>query len=374
MVEFDGYGPQKIVQVYNPKVGLKGFVVIDNTARGPGKGGCRLTSTVSIDEVSKLARAMTWKCALADLPFGGAKSGIIADSDFPSKERKAELIKAFAEGLKFLVPNEYVSAPDMNVGEDEMRIFAETTGSNKSCTGKPSDMGGIPHELGSTGFGVFIATKIAAEHIGLELKGTTVAIEGFGNVGTFAAKFLTEAGAKLIGVSDIKGLVVNKDGLGYQKLMNAVKETKSVVGYKGKCEIQDRHNVIALDADILITAAVPDLIKLHEVEKVKAKLIVEGSNIPMTEEVEQCLADKGVLIVPDFVANAGGVISSYVEYIEGTKEEMFKMVKEKIATNTKEMLKTAGDKKYTRQAAMEIAKKRVLEKCVWCVADHKNNK
>jgi len=374
MVEFDGYGPQKIIQVYNPKVGLKGFVVIDNTALGPGKGGCRLTSTVSVDEVSKLARAMTWKCALAGLPFGGAKSGIIADSDFPTKERKAELIKAFAEGLKCVIPDYYVSAPDMNVGEDEMKIFAETIGTNKACTGKPSDMGGLPHELGSTGFGVFIATRVAAEHMGLDLKGATVAIEGFGNVGTFAAKFLTEAGAKIIGVSDIKGLVVNENGLDYQGLMDAVKETKSVTGYKGESETQDRHNVIGLNADILITAAVPDLVKLHEVDQIKAKLIVQGSNIPMTPEVEENLADKGVLIVPDFVANAGGVISSYVEFIEGTAEEMFKMVEEKITANTKEMLETAGEKKYTRQAAMKIAKQRVMEKCDWCVADHPKHK
>ncbi|MFH1234218.1 MAG: Glu/Leu/Phe/Val dehydrogenase, partial [Candidatus Diapherotrites archaeon] len=348
MVEFDGYGPQKIIQVYNPKVGLRGFVVIDNTALGPGKGGCRLTATVSVDEVSKLARAMTWKCALAGLPFGGAKSGIISDSDFPTKERKAELIKAFAEGLKCVVPGEYVSAPDMNVGEEEMRIFSETVGTKKACTGKPSDMGGLPHELGSTGFGVFHSTKVAAKHMGLNLKGATVAIEGFGNVGSFAGKFLSEAGAKLVGISDIKGMVVCKEGLEYEGLMAAIKETGSVTGYKGKCEKLDRHNIIGLDVDILVTAAVPDLIKQHEVEKVKAKLIVEGSNIPMTQEIEETLADKGILIVPDFVANAGGVISSYVEYIGGSEKDMFKMVEEKITENTKNMLERAGSKKYTR--------------------------
>ncbi|MCX6802827.1 MAG: Glu/Leu/Phe/Val dehydrogenase [Candidatus Diapherotrites archaeon] len=374
MVEFDGYGPQKIVQVYNPKVGLNGFVVIDNTALGPGKGGCRLTTTVSVDEVSKLARAMTWKCALAGLPFGGAKSGIISDSDFPTKERKAELIKAFAEGLKCVVPNEYVSAPDMNVGEEEMRIFSETVGSKKACTGKPADMGGLPHELGSTGFGVFHATKVAAKHMSLDLKGATVAIEGFGNVGSFAGKFLSEAGAKLVGISDIKGMVACKEGLDYDGLMNAVKETGSIIGYKGKCEKQDRHEIIGVKADILITAAVPDLIKSHEVGKVKAKLIVEGSNIPMTLEVEETLADKGILIVPDFVANAGGVISSYVEYIGGSEKDMFGMVEQKITENTKTVVERAGKKMYTRSAALELAKERVLKKCTWCVKDHKNNR
>jgi glutamate dehydrogenase (NAD(P)+) len=367
MVEFDGYGPEKIVHVYNPKVGLKGFVVIDNTALGPGKGGCRLTTTVSVDEVSKLARAMTWKCSLADLPFGGAKSGIISDSDFPTKERKAELIKAFAEGLKEVCPSKYVSAPDMNVGEDEMAIFSKTVGSKKACTGKPKKMGGIPHELGSTGFGVFHSTKVGCEFANLELNGATIAIEGFGNVGTFAAKFLGEAGAKLVGISDIKGLMVNSKGLDYNGLMDAVAKTGSVIGYKGQAEKRNNHDIIGLDVDILITAAVPDLVKMSELDLVKAKLIVQGSNIPMTREVEERLADKGKVIIPDFVANAGGVISSYVEYIGGTKEKMFKMVEQKVTRNTENVLERAGDKKYTRLAAMALAKERVEKKCKWCV-------
>jgi len=374
VVEYDGYGPEKIIQVYNPKVGLHGFVVIDNTALGPGKGGCRLTKTVSVAEVSKLARAMTWKCALADLPFGGAKSGIIADSDFPSKERKAELIKAFAEALKQEVPSQYVSAPDMNIGEDEMKVFAETIGDKKACTGKPKEMGGLPHELGSTGFGVFHATKVAAEHMGLDLANATIAIEGFGNVGGFAGKFLSEAGAKLVGVSDIKGLVFNKNGLDFQKLSNARDQKGSVIEYDGEAQILDCHKIIELDVDILVTAAIPDLVKIHEVNKVKAKLIVQGSNIPMTEEVEETLADKGKLIVPDFVANAGGVISSYVEFIGGNEKEMFKMVEEKITHNTKKVLEKAGETNYTRKAALSIARDRILEKCKWCVHDHENNK
>ncbi|MEM0360021.1 MAG: Glu/Leu/Phe/Val dehydrogenase [Candidatus Diapherotrites archaeon] len=369
MVEFDGYGPEKIVHVYNPKVGLKGFLVIDNTALGPGKGGCRLTTTVSVDEVAKLARAMTWKCSLADLPFGGAKSGIIADSDFPTKQRKAELMKAFAEGLKEVCPSKYVSAPDMNIGEEEMAIFAKTIGSRKACTGKPKSMGGLPHELGSTGFGVFHAAKVGAEFAGIKLNGATVAIEGFGNVGSFAGKFLSEAGAKLVGISDIKGLVVNNKGLEYKGLMDAIQKTGSVVGYKGECERLDRHAIIGLDVDILVTAAVPDLVKASEVSQVKAKLIVQGSNIPMTQQVEELLADSGKWIVPDFVANAGGVISSYVEYIGGSKEKMFKMVEQKITKNTKTVLERAGDKKYTRRAAMALAKERVIKKCKWCVPD-----
>jgi len=207
MLEFDGFGPEKVFIVHNPKVGLRGFVVIDNTALGPGKGGIRLTRTVTLEEVAKLARAMTWKNALADIPFGGAKAGIIADSDVPTRERKAELIKAFAQAIRQIVPELYIAGPDMNVTQEEMRIFAETIGDMKACTGKPKELGGLPHELGSTGFGVFHATCVAADFLGLELSDATVAIEGFGNVGGFAGKFLSEAGAKLVGVSDIKGLI-----------------------------------------------------------------------------------------------------------------------------------------------------------------------
>jgi len=374
MVEYDGFGPEKIVTVYNPKVGLKGFLVIDNTALGPGKGGIRLTSTVDVNEVSKLARAMTWKCALADLPFGGAKSGIQCDCDIPTIERRNELMKAFAEKVKYVVPDEYVSAPDMNVGEEQMRIFSETVGTKKACTGKPADMGGLPHELGSTGFGVFHSVKVAAEHIGMELNDATVAIEGFGNVGSFAGKFLTEEGAKLVGVSDIKGLMYRKKGLEYEGLMKAVKETGTVTGYKGEAKELERHHVIGLDADILVTAAVPDLVKIHEVPMVKAKIISQGSNIPMTEEVERRLADSGKIIIPDFVANAGGVISSYVEFIEGTEKDMFKMVEEKLTKNTKKVLECAGGKGYTRKAGMALARDRLLKKCTWCVAEHENNK
>lgn len=365
-MKFDGYGPEKVIQVHNPKAGLKGFLVIDNTSLGPGKGGIRMTPSVTVDEVSKLARAMTWKCAMAELPFGGAKGGIQCDSDFPPKEKRAELMEAFAEKLKGIVPKQYVSAPDMNVGEEEMRIFSETIGSKKACTGKPVELGGIPHELGSTGFGVFHATKVGAEHIGMDLNNATVAIEGFGEVGGFAGKFLSEAGAILVGISDIKGLLYNRDGLDYKKLIKARDELGSIVEYDGKADKRDNHDIIGLDVDILVTAAVPDLVKLHEVNEVRANLIVEGSNIPMTQEVEARLADKGKLVIPDFVANAGGVISSYVEFIEGTPEQMFEMVEEKITKNTKQMLEKAGDKAYTRATALEIAKKRVLEECNWC--------
>lgn len=363
---YDEFGPEKILDVYHPKSGMRGFVVIDNTALGPGKGGIRMTPTVSREEVMRLARAMTWKCAMADLPFGGAKSGIIADDKKISPEEKKQLVAEFAKAIALVAPKFYVAAPDMNMAEEEMRIIAETIGDPKACTGKPRDIGGIPHEIGSTGWGVFEAGKVGAEWIGLNLEGATVAIEGFGNVGWFAAKFFSEAGAKLVAVSDSKGVIYNKNGLDFEKLAKVKEETRSVVNY-GDGEVLDNEKIVGIEADILVTAAVPDLITDANVGEVKVKLIVEGSNIPMKAELEDLLHKKGILVIPDFVANAGGVISSWVEFEGGKEEDVFGIISEKIIKNTKEMLKHSKESgESPRNAALHIAKKRVLAKCVNC--------
>ncbi len=368
-MDFDGFGPEKIQEVYHPKTGMHGFVVIDNTALGPGKGGIRMTPTVSIDEVSKLARAMTWKNALAEIPFGGAKAGIVADPKQLSQTEKREIIIAFSEALRNVCPDLYVAAPDMYMAEEEMRIFVEANGSMKAATGKPKDMGGLPHELGSTGFGVAAATEIAAQYIDLDLNGATFAVEGFGNVGEFATKFLVEKGARLVGVSDSKGCLYVEGGIDFDKLME-IKQKLGTVTHYPKGQTLSNKEIIKLDVDILIPAAVPNLIIAGDVDKVKAKLIVEGSNIPIDAQTELLLHRKGITIIPDVVANAGGVISSYVEYVGGTEKEMFKMVEEKIKRNTKLVLdKSEG--KTPRDAAMHIATHRVLEKCKICRIDFK---
>ncbi|MFH1445456.1 MAG: Glu/Leu/Phe/Val dehydrogenase [Nanoarchaeota archaeon] len=355
----DEFGPEKILQVYDPKTGMKGFTVIDNTARGPGKGGIRMTPTVTIDEVFRLARAMTWKCALADLPFGGGKSGIVADDKKMSKKEKENIVKAFAKSIKIIAPEVYVAAPDMNMAEEEMRIISNTIGSKKAVTGKPKDMGGLPHELGSTGFGVYHATLVAIEHLGLDVKNLTFSVEGFGNVGVFAAKFLTEKGAKLVAASDSKGVAYNKNGINFKELKETKEKTGSVINYP-KCEKKKCEEIISIPVDVLVTAAIPDLIKDKDIDKVKAKIIVQGSNIPMSFKAEERFHKKGVLIIPDFVANAGGVISSYVEYIGGSEKKMFEMVEDKIRKNTKLVLDRAKKKNIKpRDAAMEIAIERV---------------
>lgn len=364
----DEWGPEKILQVYDVKTGMRGILVIDNTTLGPGKGGIRMTPTVDVEEVLRLARTMTWKCALAELPFGGAKAGIIADPKKISKEDKLNLIKAFAVALKPLSPSQYVAAPDINTGEEEMAAYALANGSFQSCTGKPSHMCvrpdekcGIPHEYGSTGYGVFHATLVATDHVGVSLKDASVAIDGFGNVGSFLAEYLAEYGARIVAVSDSQGCIYNPDGLNYKKLVEAKSKTRSVVNYApGK--VLSSKELFELPVDMLVPASIPDVINEKNVDKVKAKVIVEAANIPVTLENEKRLHKKGILVVPDFIANAGGVISSYSEYIGENPRNMFKMVETKIVKNTRLILKKAKEEEINpRDAALTIAQKRIKE-------------
>lgn len=359
-IKFDEFGPEKIIQTYDVKTGMRGILVIDNTALGPGKGGIRMTPTVSVEEVFRLARTMTWKNALAELPFGGAKGGIIADPKNMNENQKKDIIQAYARSLKEVCPSIYIAGPDVNTNEEAMRWFAEAMGDMRACTGKPKDMGGIPHELGSTGFGVAHATKVALKHAGIEIKGAKVAIEGYGNVGTFTHKFLSEWGANVVAVSDSKGVIYNEDGLDYEELLNVKQQTGSVINYK-KGKVLPNKEIFELNVDVLIPAALPDVINETNYKNVQAKIVVEAGNIVMREDIEDKLHKRGILVVPDFAANAGGVISSWVEYIGKDVDYMFKVVEEKVTRNVELVLERAKQKNVKpRDAAMEIAKERVL--------------
>ena len=240
--------------------------------------------------------------------------------------------------------------------------FAEAIGKWNAATGKPADMGGLPHELGSTGFGVAHAAKVGAEVFGIGIKGSTVAVDGFGNVGTFVFKHLEEMGAKIVSVSDSKGNIYLKNGLDYATALKIKREKKSVIHYKGAHKLSD-DDFWGLPVDIFVTAALTDAINDKNKGLIRAKIIVEGSNIPMSEEIENELWRRGVKIVPDFVANAGGVISSYAEYTGLTPEKMFEMVEEKIVNATRGVLeesKRSG--RNPRAVALEKARQIILEK------------
>jgi len=358
----DEFGFEKIVEVYDEKTGMQGVCVIHNSARGPGKGGIRMVPDITTEEVMGLARAMTWKNAMADIPFGGAKSGIKANDKEITPEKKEEIVRAFARKIAELMPEQYIAGPDMNMTELEMGQMADELKNNKITTGKPSEMGGLPHELGSTGFGVVVSIRVAIEHLGLDAKTLTAAIEGFGNVGTFTMKFLTEMGVKVVAVSDSKGTVYDENGLDYEALMKTKSEKKTVTAHDtGK--VLGTKDIFELPVDILVPGARPNVIISENVDKVKAKIVSEAANLPIPYETELVLMKKGVTVIPDFVANAGGVISSWCE-TEGMKpEEMFKIVEEKVSNNTRVMLEHAEkmDVKDTRKAALEIAKQRVKD-------------
>jgi len=363
----DEWGPEKILQVYDPKTGMNGVLVIDNTTLGPGKGGIRMMPTVTTEEVFRLARTMTWKCALAKIPFGGAKSGIIADPKQMLEEKKMEIIRAFSRALKRLCPSLYVAAPDINTGENEMAVFAQENGSMKSATGKPKHLCvkpgiecGIPHEYGSTALGVVQATFTAANYVSdLDIDHAKAAIEGFGNVGSFVAEYLTQIDVKVVAVSDSKGCIYNSDGLNYEKLLDVKTKTGSVINYHPGKVLKNRE-LFELPVEILIPAALPDVINAKNVEHVKAKMVVEAANLPVRPEIEKVLTDRGVMVVPDILANAGGVISSYAEYRGYNPKRMLEMVQRKIRQNTIKVIETALNKNIElRDAAMNIAKERI---------------
>jgi glutamate dehydrogenase (NAD(P)+) len=363
----DEWGPEKILQVYDPKTGMKGVLVIDNTILGPGKGGIRMLSTVTTEEVFRLARTMTWKCALAKIPFGGAKSGIIADPKQMSNEKKMELIKAFSRALKRVCPSLYVAAPDINTGEEEMAVFAKENGSLKSATGKPANLCvkpgvkcGIPHEYGSTALSVVQSAFTAANYVeDLDIENATAAVEGFGNVGSFVVDYFTQIGLKIVAVSDSKGCIYNSDGINYEKLSEVKNKTGTVINYSpGK--IIENKELFKLSVDILVPAALADVINEHNMDDIKAKMIVEAANLPIRPEIEKILAAKGVMIVPDILANAGGVISSYAEYSGYNPKRMLELVQKKIRQNTIRVLETALDQNIeTREAGVKLAKERI---------------
>lgn len=337
-----------------------------------------MTPNITGEEVFRLARTMTWKNALADIPFGGAKAGIVWRGG--SVELKKQFIQSYARLIRPFTPKLYIAGPDVNTGEREMQWFVEATGNWRSATGKPANLCiptfksdgekprkaqgargkcGIPHEFGSTGFGVAHAAVVAAEMKGVDIKKATVAIEGFGNVGQFAFKYLKQIGAEIVAVADSKGAIYDDRGLDEDKIHQVKSQGKSVSQYPGGKRIS-RDRVFSLPVDILIPASVTDVISEKNKKSIKAKIIVEGANIPMSEKIENELFRRGILVVPDFVANAGGVISSYAEYRGYNPKRMFDLVEKKVRKSTTLVLEEClRRKKNPREVALRIAKERI---------------
>ena len=350
----DQLGPAKIVHLYDPDAGLRAMVVIDNTVCGPAIGGVRMAADLSTEEVVRLARAMTLKNVAAGLPHGGGKAGIVAD---PKTADKPRLLRAFGRAIRHLV--EYIPGPDMGTDEACMALIFDEIG---RAVGIPQVLGGIPLDLlGATGYGLAQCAQIAASHCNLSLAGARVAVEGFGNVGRHAARYLEQAGARLVAASDTGGAIYHPEGLRVEELIAAKAKSGSVATYdRGRRLSTDQ--LLTLPCDILIPAARPDSIHMENAAQIQARLVLEGANIPATPEAEALLHRRGIVVVPDFIANAGGVICAAAEYQHGNEATAFAQIAEKIRRNTQEVLERSRQEAIEpRRAAIDLAVKRVAE-------------
>jgi glutamate dehydrogenase (NAD(P)+) len=345
----DPLGPEKVVHIYDPATQLRAIVVVDNTACGPAIGGARMAKDVTLQECARLARAMTLKNAAAGLAHGGAKSVITADPKLP-REDKEHLIRAFARAIGEL--DSYIVGPDMGTDETCMAWIHDEIG---RAVGLPSELGGIPLDtIGATGYGLFAAIDVATDHLELTLQGARVAVQGFGAVGYHAARFLTERGARLVAAADSKGTVSNRDGLDLGALMALKKAGKSVVelesGERGSTDA-----ILDVECEIWIPAARPDVLRADNVGRLKTRIVAQGANIPATRDAEAALHARGVLVLPDFIANAGGVICAAIEYHGGTQATAFAAIDERIRANTKTVLERTSGQVIPRQAAEVFA-------------------
>ena len=353
-IKFDDLGPQKVLYLYSPKADLKAFVVVDNTALGPSIGGVRVSQSVTVKEVMRLARTMTLKNSISGIPHGGGKAGIIAD---PRDRNKEHYFRIFARQIREL--HEYIPGPDMGSDEECMAWVHDETG---RAVGLPQEIGGLPlDKIGATGFGLAECAEVACPFAGITLKGAKVAIQGFGSVGKATAMFLSEKGAVVVAASDTKGTIYNASGIDIKELIEVKNATGSVINYKNGTK-KKTEDIFSSDCEILIPAATPDVINKENVNLIKAGLILQGANIPATMDAEEILHHKGILSIPDFIANAGGVIMAAMEYAKKIEKEAFDAISTRIKSNTKLILeKSRSEKILPRQAAVEIAKERVLE-------------
>ena len=350
----DDLGPAKVILIHEPASGLKAALVVDNVAAGPSIGGLRMAPDVSIEECCRLARAMTLKNAAAGLPHGGGKSVMFADPRMPRAD-KERLVRALACALAD--ERDYIFGPDMGTDEQCMAWVRDEIG---RAVGLPREVGGIPlDEIGATGWGLFHATEVALRYRDFPLAGARVAIQGFGAVGRHAIRFLAARGAKLVAASDTQGTLHDPAGLDAAALTALKAAGRSVVEHDRGDRLA-RDAIVDIACDIWIPAARPDVIDEANVDRLQARLVVEGANIPVTPGAERRLHERGVLCVPDFIANAGGVICAAVEYRGGSQTEALAVIEEKLRRNTEEVLaisRTEG--LLPREAAVRLAVGRI---------------
>lgn len=360
----DEWGPEKVVTVSHPRSGMQGVLVIDNTSRGPGKGGTRMRADLTVAEVARLARVMTWKWAAVDLYQGGAKAGIRFD---PTSPRKEEALRAFARMLSSEVPREYVFGLDMGLDETDAAILCDELGDRGAATGTPAALGGVAYDaLGVTGHGVAEAVDAAVAHTGLDDR--RVVVQGFGAVGHATARRLDELGYTVVAVSTAAGAVHDPDGLDVAELLRLRAEHgDALVDHCGGQHLAAGEELL-LETGVLVPAAQQGVLDAGNADDVRARLVVEGANLPTDAAAQQVLADRGVTVVPDFIANAGGIIAAafgmrdrYSPFGVDTTQ-IVPTVTERMRTNTTTVLQAAAESGTTPHAAAgQLARDRVRE-------------
>src|SRR5919197_1227044 len=301
---------------------FEGYRVLHNTSRGPGKGGIRFDMQVTLDEVKALAAWMTWKCAVVNIPFGGAKGGVVCDPPNLSIAELERITRRYTSAIiETLGPDSDVPAPDVNTNERMMAWIMDTYSMHKRhpvtavVTGKPIEMGGSLGRREATGRGCMIVTREALKKLGMPIEGTRVVVQGFGNVGSIAAQFMEQQGMTVVAVSDKSGAIYNPKGFRIRDLVQHVRQCRYLSEYKEADHIPN-DQLLTLDCDVLVPAALENVITSHNAHDIKARIICEGANGPTTAGADKILEENGVFVIPDILANAGGVTVSYFEWVQ----------------------------------------------------------
>jgi len=351
-----------------------GYRVHHDLALGPGKGGLRYHQDVTLGQVASMAMLMTWKCSLMNLPFGGAHGGIrLVPSEMSQGELERITRRYVSEILELIGPNQDIAGPDLNTDEQTMAWMMDTYSVNigytvpSIVTGKPQSIGGSLGVLQSTGYGVALSAKRAAEYAKLKGNNPSVIIQGLGNVGSAVARNLTSAGFKVVGVSDAEGGVHNAKGLDIDALMKHIDKHGNMYEFP-KADKVTNEELLELECDILAPCAVSNQLHAGNADRLKCKVVVEGANAPTTPNADDVLDGKGVIVVPDILANAAGVTVGYFEWVQGlmhlfwTEEEVYQRLDQLVNDVCSRVFETAKTKKLSlRMAAMSIAVERIVE-------------
>jgi len=364
---FNTWGPICVNQIFDPLIDLKGIFVIDNTIIGPGFGEIKISPNITPRRVYHDARKMSLSCALANVKFGGAAVGVMAD---PSKIDKIKFMNSLAKRLSPYIPKRFVAAPGLGIGQEEMTTFVEEIGDRKGVTGKPERMEGTPYELGVIGFGMAIAVETCiknqriSDEIPSDISDIRIAIQGFDNIGHIVGRYLAKKGGNIIAISYDWCAVSDYNGIDLDKMKQytGAKSEKDSFKQCNCIKKQPRDDIIKVDCDILITTTANNLITENNLDSLRAKCVVEGINEPISQAADRILYEKDIFILPDILTTAGGPISSYSEYCGINSDMAFSSIEKIMKEITNDVIARSQELDIPlRRVAKEIAKERILQ-------------